>query len=161
MLAGVKIPELYPRHDRWAFSTLSSGEIFSGGSRRSQVFCLQVHAHLPVLLSHLGTIVRANSSMPSSIFSVVIFGTQLTLDRNQEYLLCVFLDELPPCQVACENSAGKSYKAFWKAFPIVKVADTLLIKGAVFDRNANPRFVHPSAFVARCKDAVLVARSGG
>jgi hypothetical protein len=57
--------------------------------------------------------------------------------------------------VACENSAGKSCQAFWKAFPIEKVADTLLINGAVFDRNGNPRFVHSTAFVARCKDAVL------
>jgi hypothetical protein len=93
--------------------------------------------------------------MPFSISSRVILGSGLTLDRNQEYLLCVFLDKLPPRQVACESSAGKSYEAFWKAFPIVKVADTLLINGAAFDRNGNPCFVHPSAFVARCKDAVL------
>jgi hypothetical protein len=57
--------------------------------------------------------------------------------------------------VACENSAGKSCEAFWQAFPIEKVADTLLISGAVFNRNGNPRFVHPGAFVAQCKDAVL------
>jgi hypothetical protein len=99
--------------------------------------------------------------MPFSISSRVILGSGLTLDRNQEYLLRVFLDELPPRQMARETSAGKICEAFWKASPIVKVADALLINGAVFDRSGNPRFVHPSAFVARCKDAVLVARSGG
>jgi hypothetical protein len=57
--------------------------------------------------------------------------------------------------MAREISAGKTCEVFWKAFPSVKVADALLINGAVFHRNGNPRFVHPSAFVASCKDAVL------
>jgi hypothetical protein len=79
----------------------------------------------------------------------------LTLDWNQEYLLRVFLNKLPSRQMARENSAGKSCEAFWKAFPIVKVADALPINGAIFHRNRDPHFVHPSAFVARCKDVVL------
>ncbi len=93
--------------------------------------------------------------MPAPISSRVILGIGLTLDRNQEYLLGVFLDKLPPRQVACENSAGKSYEAFWKAFAIVKVADTLLINGTAFDRNRNPCFVLPTAFVTGCRHAVL------
>jgi hypothetical protein len=79
-------------------------------------------------------------------------------------LLRVFLDKLPPGQVAREDSAGKTCEAFWKTLAIVKVADTLFINGAIFDGNGNPRFVHPSAFVARSKDAELtrrVVRSGG
>lgn len=93
--------------------------------------------------------------MRFSISSRLILASGLTLDRNQKYLLCVFLDKLPPRQVACEKSARKSCDAFWKAFPVVKVADTSLINGAAFEHNGHPRFVHPSAFVARYKDAVL------
>jgi hypothetical protein len=76
----------------------------------------------------------------------------------------VFLDKLPPRQVARENSVGKTCEAFWKTFAIVKIADALFINGAVFHRNGNARFVHTSAFVARSEDAELtrrVVRSGG
>jgi hypothetical protein len=78
-----------------------------------------------------------------------------TLDWNQEYLLCVLLDKLPSCQWARETLVTKRCQRFGKAFPAVKVTDTLLITGAVFHRNGNPGFVHSSAFVAKYKDAVL------
>jgi hypothetical protein len=102
---------------------------------------------------------RANSSVCFSISSGVIFGGS-TLDRSQKYLLGVFLDELPSCQRARETLVRKRYQSFWKAFPTVKVADTLLINRAFFHRNGNPRFVHSSAFVAGYQDAVLSRRVG-
>jgi hypothetical protein len=93
-----------------------------------------------------------------SISSRVLLGDASTLDRNQEYLLCVFLDKLPSCQLTRETLVRKRCQRFWKAFPTVKVADTLLINGAVFYRNGNPRSVHSSALVARYKDTVLIRR---
>jgi hypothetical protein len=71
-----------------------------------------------------------NSSVRFSISSGVIFGGS-TLDRNQEYLLCVFLEKLSSCQRARETLVRKRCQRFWKALPTVKPADTLLINSGL------------------------------
>ena len=83
-----------------------------------------------------------------------ILGGGSTLDRNQEYLLGVFLDKLPSCQRTRKTLVRKRCQRFRKAFPTIKVADTVLPNRTVFHRNGKPGFVHSSAFVARYKDAV-------
>jgi hypothetical protein len=42
-----------------------------------------------------------------------------------------------------------------KGFPIVQVADTLFIRGAIFHYNGNPHLMLAPTFVARNEDAVL------
>src|SRR4029077_207472 len=107
---------------------------------------------LPLTSGLFGFALRsANSSVRFSISSGVIFGGS-TLDRNQEYLLCVFLDKLSSCQRARETLVRKRCQRFWKALPTVKATDIVLLNRTVFHRNGNSRFVHSSAFVARYKN---------
>jgi hypothetical protein len=90
------------------------------------------------------------------MFSTILARVRpLILGWNQKYLLRVLLDKLPSCKRARKSLVGKTRQCFWKVFSIVKVADALLVNGAILDRDGNPCFVDPSAFVARCKNVVL------
>lgn len=69
--------------------------------------------------------------------------------------MVVFLSGLPSCLGASDAVVSKVCEVFRNRFPIVKVADALFIKRAVFQDNGDLHVMRSAAFIAKGKDTVL------